>query len=275
MIHFRAGLSRFGLMPFLLLSSLLISQASSDSAREIVERAEVANKISFEWSKWRMVLEGGDGRTFIRTYDLYARTLPGGRDETLLRFLSPAEVRGVGLLTHEPERGDDQQWFYHPATRQIKRIAGSERKNRFMGTTFLYEDLQSFHIPEHMYDLKGDEVIDQELCWHLIEKPLPEFLKETAYGSREIWIGQTTLRTRRVYFFDHNGFHSKTLTVQGVEEVLPQVYRENILKMESLTDGRVTELSLLQRNTDPDFDAESTFTLRSLRQRVEPVNSLP
>lgn len=55
----------------------------------------------------------------------------------LLRFLSPAEDRGIGFLSIS----DELMYIYLPAFNKIRRIASHVKKENFQDTDFSYDDL--------------------------------------------------------------------------------------------------------------------------------------
>jgi len=65
-------------------------------------------------------------------------------DKRLIRFLSPAEDRGVGFLSLTNEK----MYLYMPAFNRIRRIASHIKKNSFMDTDFSYDDLSSSNYKE-------------------------------------------------------------------------------------------------------------------------------
>ena len=65
-----------------------------------------------------------------------------GQSRMVLRFNTPAEVKGVALLVaNHPDRASDQ-WMWTPAIERDRRIALQDRSTRFFGTDFSFEDLE-------------------------------------------------------------------------------------------------------------------------------------
>lgn len=62
-------------------------------------------------------------------------------DKRLIRFLSPAEDRGIGFLSIT----DNRMYLYMPAFNRVRRIASHVKKQSFMDTDFSYDDLSSSH----------------------------------------------------------------------------------------------------------------------------------
>ena len=65
-------------------------------------------------------------------------------NKSLIRYMSPANVRGVAALTHEHHKSTDDSWLYLPSSRRVRRISGANRTASFQGTEFTYEDLSRY-----------------------------------------------------------------------------------------------------------------------------------
>ncbi len=62
-----------------------------------------------------------------------------GDDWMIMKFISPSDVKNVGLLS----LSDKEMYLYLPEFHRIRRIASSNKKDSFMGSDFSYEDLSS------------------------------------------------------------------------------------------------------------------------------------
>ncbi len=65
--------------------------------------------------------------------------LQKGRDKRLVRFVAPADQRGIAFLSLP----GDVQYLYLPAFKKVRRIATSVKNTSFAGTDFTYEDLEA------------------------------------------------------------------------------------------------------------------------------------
>jgi hypothetical protein len=237
-------------------------------ARHIVERADRANTPPAMVEAMKMVVTDERDRQFERRLKLWTRRGEEG-DAWLMRFLAPDEIRGTGLLTLEHRGGEDEQWFYLPATRRIRRIAGNDRRNRFLGTEFLYEDLQGYHPEDYTFRLVREDEIDGELCRVIEAVPRGDAASRSAYSRKVLFIGEKTLLLRRAELYGAGDTRFKVLTATEVEEVLPGIFLPGRISVENLVDERGTSLLTLAREL-PDSLPETTFTQRHLRQRLRP-----
>lgn len=247
----------------------LAQQTQDDAeARRIVERADRANTPPAMVETMKMLLVEEGGKQFERRLRMWTIKGEDG-NHWLMRFLSPDEIRGTGLLTIEHRGGEDEQWFYLPATRRIRRIAGVDRRNRFLGTEFLYEDLQGFHPEDYAFRMLREESVDGETC-HVIEAvPTEEARSRSAYSRKVMFLGEKTLVLRRADLYGKDGNELKVLTETAVKEVQPGIFVPDHLLIKNVVNGRSTSLDVVKREL-PDSLPQDTFSQRNLRRRLRP-----
>ena len=72
-------------------------------------------------------------------------------DRLLIRFTYPNDIRGTGFLVWEHPQGDDERFLYLPSLARVRRIAGTETQESFVGTDFTYEDIGGREFDEYTY----------------------------------------------------------------------------------------------------------------------------
>ena len=103
-------------------------------------------------SELRMRLFDRQGRVRERTLTL--QTLRGNGaegDRTLIRFTYPNDIRNTGFLVWEHPAADDERFLYLPALGRVRRIAGEERQDSFMGSDLSYEDIGGRDLADYSY----------------------------------------------------------------------------------------------------------------------------
>jgi hypothetical protein len=109
-----------------------------------------------------------------------------GESKSVLRFMAPAEVKGVALLiVNHTDRASDQ-WMYTPAIGRERRIALQDRSQRFFGTDFSFEDLEERDTDQFDYKLLGEEAIDGAAAWKIEARP--RRTRVSQYTHSVIWI---------------------------------------------------------------------------------------
>ena len=72
-------------------------------------------------------------------------------DRLLIRFTYPSDIRGTSFLVWEHPRIDDERFLYLPSLGRVRRIAGSETQESFVGSDFTYEDIGGREFDEYTY----------------------------------------------------------------------------------------------------------------------------
>lgn len=162
---------------------------------------------------WRLIDVGGRER--LRTTRVFRRE--GAEDgaryrsKWLVLVDGPTAVEGIGLLVWSTATATepDEQWLYLPAYRKIRRIAGRERDDPFLGSDFSFEDLTDRGVEEDTHTLLRIESL--EGVAHAVVDSLP-VAADSPYGRRRHWVDLESWTPRRVQLFDAAGEKRKTMT---------------------------------------------------------------
>jgi len=99
-----------------------------------------------------MILRDKNGNENKRTSEIYQMS----SQKRLIRFLSPADQRGIGFLALP----DDVMYLYLPAYHKIRQIASHVKSQNFAGTDMTYEDLSEFELAKaHSIEKTGEDQI--------------------------------------------------------------------------------------------------------------------
>ena len=79
-----------------------------------------------------------------------APSAPDG-DRLLIRFSFPNDIRGTSFLVWEHPDADDERFLYLPSLGRVRRIAGAEMQESFVGSDFTYEDIGGREFDEYTY----------------------------------------------------------------------------------------------------------------------------
>jgi hypothetical protein len=85
-----------------------------------------------------------------------ARTAPDG-DRLLIRFTYPNDIRGTGFLVWEHPKTEDERFLFLPSLGRVRRIAGSEAQESFVGSDFTYEDIGGREFDDYSYALESED----------------------------------------------------------------------------------------------------------------------
>lgn len=152
-------------MPTLLLVSLVLSllrpatPLQTPTAEQIARNVQDRDTGRDSRAELRMKLFDRRGRTRDRALTLMTLQRAEG-DRSLIRFTYPNDIRGTGFLVWEHPKGDDERFLYLPSLGRVRRIAGSEAQESFVGSDFSYEDIGGREFDDYTYTL-----VDANASW--------------------------------------------------------------------------------------------------------------
>ena len=234
---------------------------AADNARQIVQDAQ--RRTDTKSQRYEGVLKVFDAKGKISdkrwTYD---RIGAHGESKAVLRFTSPAEVKGVALLVvNHPDRASDQ-WMWTPAIERDRRIALQDRSTRFFGTDFSFEDLEERDVDQYDYVLRGDEAVDGAMCWRI--ESTPKTGKSSQYTRSLVWVRKDNYAFARIENFVKEQLvrrlaYSDIQNVQGI-------WTAHQLEMTDVRRGSRTRLTLEKLQYNLPLKDED-FTLQAIRRQ--------
>jgi Outer membrane lipoprotein-sorting protein len=206
---------------------LAASLARAETARDMLDRAKAVNDArepKDRAQKTKMTLVDSRGGERVRDLDIYAKSYGPRARRTIAFFLSPPEVKGVGLLSWSYPDKDDDQWLYLPELKRVRQISGSSRKQSFQGSDFTHDDI---HLLDDIRDwtetdatsklVRDDETIDGV---HAAVIELVPQNKAYDYARFLVWLDREDATFRKIEFYDKkDGSLVKTLTWRGFETI--------------------------------------------------------
>ena len=107
---------------------------------------------------------------------LYWRKFEDGLSRVLIRFFSPADLRGASVLLLERGKDERDMFMYLPALEKVKRITSHMVSGSMFGTDFSYEDFERFidYAGKAAVARLDDAVIDGEKVFVLESRPVGE-----------------------------------------------------------------------------------------------------
>ncbi|HEV8319057.1 MAG TPA: outer membrane lipoprotein-sorting protein [Vicinamibacterales bacterium] len=103
-------------------------------------------------AEMRMRLFDRQGRVRERSMTLLALRGTGEiGDRLLVRFTYPNDIKGTGFLVWEHPNADDERFLYLPALGRVRRIAGREKQESFVGSDLSYEDIGGRDLADYTY----------------------------------------------------------------------------------------------------------------------------
>ena len=247
-------------MSRLLAAALLAALAApAQDARRIVEEVQRRAQASSERYEGSLRVINARGKITEKRWR-YDRLGSHGASKAVLRFLAPAEVRGVALLVlNHPERSSDQ-WMWTPALQRERRIALQDRRTRFFGTDFSFEDLEERDVDQYDYRLEGEEALGGVACWRIEARP--RHSKISQYDRSLLWVRKDHYVFWRVENFSRDSL-LRRVTYSDLEN-MQGIWTARTIEMADLRQGSRTLLRLEKLEYNVPMKDEA-FTLQALR----------
>lgn len=243
----------------LALSLLISSMHAQSDPRAIVAEAQRRSETKSQRYEGLLQVLDARGKVADKRW-IFVRLGSHGRSKSVLRFVEPAEVKGVALLVfNHPDRASDQ-WMWTPALQRERRIALQDRSTRFFGTDFSFEDLEERDVDQYDYRLLDEQAIDGVACWRI--ESTPSQRKTSQYTRSEVWIRQDNYALAQVESY------VKT-------EVVRRLRYSDFAQVQGIWTGRRMEMHDLRRKSRTILTLEKLeynvplrdedFTLQALR----------
>ncbi len=162
------------------------------SGREIMEKVNERDDGDRSISEMEMILIDKKGKKRVRKIKTYGRE-KGKDSQSLMFFLSPADVKNTGFLTFDYDESgkDDDQWLYLPALRKTKRIASGDKSGSFMGSDLNYSDMTSPDLDLYDYTLMKETEVKGTKVWQIKTVPKTKAEAEkSGYSKSVVFIRQ-------------------------------------------------------------------------------------
>ncbi len=230
------------------------------SVNEIVSKAN--NRSYYQGKDGRakatMVVTDSQGRTRQRQLTILKLNIQEGGDQKyFVYFHKPNDVKGMSYIVWKHAGKDDDRWLYLPAMDLVRRIAASDKRTSFAGTTFLYEDISGRSI-----DLDTHELTSNDAAYYTVKNtPSDAALVEFSYYT--VKIDKDNFVPMKAEYFDKSGKLYRTVEALEVKDI--QGY-PTVIKMKATdlnaNSNTITEFS------DITYDVglkDDIFTERFLR----------
>ena len=187
----------------------------TDPVRYGQQLAEYSDLYDQGWkdqvNQGQMTLFDAQGDSVRRSFTRMVLEQVESGDKLITKFLSPAGIKGVAVLTHENPGSSDDNWLYLPSNKRVRRISGANNTASFQGTEFTYEDLSSLDPGEYEWRFRQEQELvrdGQKLpVYKLHAKPT---YKDTGYSHIVVYLNRENWRQERIEYYDKAGRLLKT-----------------------------------------------------------------
>ncbi|MDD5255484.1 MAG: outer membrane lipoprotein-sorting protein [Candidatus Omnitrophica bacterium] len=249
-------------IPFFLAVLFFVSNAWAQelSVEEIVSKAN--NRSYYQGkdgsARASMVVTDAQGRTRQRQLTILKLNIQEGGDQKYyVYFHKPNDVKGMTYIVWKHAGKDDDRWLYLPAMDLVRRIAASDKRSSFAGTTFLYEDISGRSI-----DLDTHELVSSDAAYYTV-KNTPKDANMVEFSYYTVKIDKNNFVPVKAEYFDKSAKLYRMIEALEVKDIqaYPTVTRMKATDLNA-NSHTVTEFS------DIKYDVglqEEIFTERFLR----------
>ena len=220
----------------------------------IMTKADEMNRAKYEVVKMNMLLLDHGKEQMSRELIWYFMN-DGNTRTSLLKFTAPPSVQGDGVLIEEDKGKPNAVWNYLPATRNVRRISGELRQNRFMGTEMVFEDFEGLKLDKYDYRLlRSDACPESGACFVIEAKASDAEEKNTSgYSKKIFWVNRDNFVIVKTELYDKSGVLAKVWELSGLRQV-SGYWRSKRETMTNLLNGRSTVLLEENRKLGQPFD---------------------
>ena len=183
-------------------------------------------------------------------------------DKSLTRFTYPADIAGTGFLVWEHNDQADERFLFLPSLARVRRIAGSEAQESFVGSDFTYEDIGGREFDDYTYTLINDTA-ENGTAYTLESKakdPNARFPRVVSTVRKDNFV------VIRAEIYNKRGDVQKQFEVSRVEKV-GKYWTVLAMSMKDL--GQQTRTELIVDKAEYDIGlADDVFTRRELEKII-------
>ncbi|MBN2350405.1 MAG: outer membrane lipoprotein-sorting protein, partial [Bacteroidales bacterium] len=226
----------------LMIATFSVITGKGQDAKVISEKATEA----IEYNSMEMVstFKIYDARGSERVRQITTATKKFGEvNKTLIKFISPADVKGTAMLIYDYKNKDDDMWIYMPALRKIRRIVSTEKGKNFMGSEFTNADMSKPNMNDFEYKIIGTAALEGKTCWK-IESVCnnDDIAADNGFSKKVSYIEKETYLCHKVEFYDYEGSLFKTQLIQDFRKQPNGKYFAYRMEMKNEQNGRKSVL---------------------------------
>jgi Outer membrane lipoprotein-sorting protein len=189
-------------------------------------------------------------------------------DRVLIRFTYPNDIKGTAFLVWEHPETEDERFLYLPALARVRRIAGAEAQDNFVGSDFSYEDISGREFDDYTYAM-----VEQNATWAAPEAQRhPAYRIESRARDAQARFPRVVSTVRKDNFvvvhaeiYNRRDERQKTYDVRKLEQI-QGIWTLSDVVMTNLSERTRTELAMTSAEYNVGLK-ESDFSRRELERK--------
>jgi hypothetical protein len=244
------------------------AQRAELSARDIMEKNFFATKVTSLRVETTMVLINDRGQRRERANSGVIKLQPNGVDSKLVvKFSTPPDIKGTGVLQIEHSEGDDDLWIYLPALKKSRRLVANNKKDSFVGSDFSYGDITLPKVDQYRHTLLRSEKVDDHDCYVIESVPATDTVKaNSGYSKKMTWVRTDTFVESKVEYYDLAGRLLKTQRTARHQLVEPDRGRWFVMHREMTNHQSGHRTTITAAKAEAVAIPDDSFTTRYLER---------
>ncbi len=196
----------------LVVAAFTAVSANAQNPKDIVKKSHEVVKVSSFEAVSTLTITDSKGNQRIRKNSMASVSEADGTEKRIIKFISPADVKGTGILIYDYSEKSDDMWIYLPALRKTRRIVSKEKSKSFMGSEFSNANMTAPGLEDFTYALKGEETINGRSCFLIESTPASTDLEdEYGYARSVSWVDKNNYLVHQTLYYDFDEELFKTI----------------------------------------------------------------
>lgn len=219
-------------------SNLVWSQTAEEISKKSMDAIEVGAMEMIS----TIHIRDAKGNDRVRQITTASKTF-GNVTKMLIKFISPADVKGTTILVYDYENQDDNMWIYMPALRKVRRIVSSEKGKNFMGSEFTNADMSKPNMSDFEYTTLGSETYEGKNCWKIESKCKTQAIQNAnGFSKRISYIDKTNYVCYKIEYYDFTGKLHRIQSIGNYKKQSNEKFFAYKMEMENVQTKRKSEM---------------------------------
>ena len=251
----------------LVVAAFTAVSASAQNPKDIVKKSHEVVKVSSFEAVSTLTITDSKGNQRIRKNSMASVSEPDGTEKRIIKFISPADIKGTGILIYDYPQKSDDMWIYLPALRKTRRIVSKEKSKSFMGSEFSNANMTAPGLEDFSYKINGEETLNGNVCYLIESTPVSTDLEdEYGYARSVSWVDKNTYLVHKSLYYDFDGELYKTITNNEFKELDEDKEKYMVTRMHASNHSKNRSSEMVMDQVALTATNESYFTVAYLEK---------
>ncbi len=232
--------------------------AQTNKGYEIMKKNDELKEPDDAFFEGNLVIKNKRGNIKKRKMKIFSKKQPAGFD-SFFEILEPADVEGMKFLTIA-KKGEDEQRIYLPAFGKSRKISGSGKDGKFLGSDIYFYDLEDHNLEDFTYQFIDEKKWEGKDYFIVEAYPID---KKAPYSKIVNWVCKEDYFIYKCEMFDKKQKrHLKTSIINQT-----QIIQGIILSVEMITQNHIDNSSTIYYQSNFKINVgmdKSIFTIQNL-----------